>query len=597
MYSVSDEYKVAIRDSCAFTISGLVELANGDSFQINDKSLDEGSITIKQNCLSGSVLAFGGAVLGELSMSIIPESSRVSQYAYLDGVITLSVTAHLKDNHTEKIPMGKWIIAETKKVHNTISIRAYDSVFKLTKSYPGTALTGTPYNVLQLVAQACNITLGQTQEDLEALPNGNMPITLDADSNFKTYREVVAAVAQMCGGFVTSDRYGNIVIRCLHLATDFSLTKAQRYSSTISDFQCVYDCLQVSGNGGTFSSGEHFEVPGTLIMKIDDARGWDYGTEEILQQKTNTLFEYVDILNYTPSKVSLFADPAIDCGDKYALHTDTGVVYSYVTSYTWKYNSPMTIECVGENPYLTKDAVSSSSSRGGGGSGGSAQMFYYLFTNGSAYSISSKSETDLKEIANVSVTTTKDTSAEFHGILQLTVTSNPNVIRFMAYNSKDEMQDYEITEQTQATILIQYQLNGEDYSMLYKTDTLPGNRMISLYYPITSLEQDVVYQFSVRIGVLQGSINLGLGEFLGTVSGQGVVQSKSWDGNLDITETISPIAIDQISVHTNISDNVFARLVDIQPRYQITENISKISFAPLQIASATEDVKIEFVDE
>lgn len=590
MFPVSDKYKIAIRDTCTFEISGTLLLADGTVQSIDDSNLITGSLAIKKSCLPGSVLEFGGAVLGELTFSI---RSQKSQYIYLDGIISLGVSVRFEDEQ-EIIPLGVWVIAETKKTLDTINITAYDMVFKLEKPYPGISLTGTPFSIMTLVAQTCGVELGQTADEFEQLPNGDMPITFDTDSGLKSYREIVGSLAQMCGGFVTADRYGKIVIKQVHINTDFELTLSQRYSSNIADFTCSYDCIRISGNAGEFSSGEHFETPGTLIMTINDARGWDYGSEEILQQKTNNLFYYVDVIEYTPSKVSLFSDPAIDCGDRYKLYTKDGYVSCIVTNYTWRYNGRMDIEGVGQNPYLTSAATQSSTSRGGGGSSQSSQMFYYLFTNGSAARLSSFSETDLLELANVTITTTKDTTAEFHGIIQLDSTVVNDTVHFMAYDSSgDELKDFYIKNNAVGTLLIQYRLNDNIINtVLYKNDVLSGNTMLSLYYPVTGLLRDVVYRFSVYAGFLNGFCDIEVGNFLGTISGQGVLQSKAWDGILKLTDDVHTLAMPTIT-ELHMTDSVVVNKVTVNPKSEISEQAPLITLPEIEIPVVTGILEIE----
>lgn len=553
MYSVSDKYREAIQNSNPSRLIGTILFSDGTTENINDSTIASGGVSITMQAVTGDILEFGAAVLGELNISLKTTQSR---YRYYSAIITLNYIVEL-DGGEETIPLGKWIVSEAERDKTSLKLVAYDNLIKTEITYDGTAVEGSVYDLMSVFATNCKVELAEDQTYYESLPNGNAYLYIDEKSGCTTYRQAISILAQICGCFVQADRDGKISMRQFQTQETFSLTLGQRYGSTIADYECKYVALQATGAKGTFMSTAT-EVTDGLSMTIDDCPVFDYGLEATLQEYADTLMSYLETIKYTPCEVSTFSDPSIDCGDNVTLYTEDGSVSTLVTSFTWKYHNAMEFQSIGTNPYLV--STSSATNRilrvlRSEASG--SKIIYYPFKNATAKKVGQKPD----QIAYVSFTSTEDTSVIFQGTFQIDVQVDDltNSVTFTAYDSSGNSKEYTITDTKpgQTNLHIYYYLNGVNLGVdLIDTQT-SGSHILSLYYPLQNCPGGLVHKFAVWMSIDGGTANIPKEGFIGAVSGQGLAATTKWDGTFEFIETVPrAITYDKAVNIRSLSDNV-----------------------------------------
>lgn len=555
MYSVSEQYKDAIRKSNPSYLTGTITFTNGTQRALSVADIALGGASITMQAVTQDVLEFGAAVLGQLDISIRTDRNE-SRYKYYGAVITLDYNIEVADS-IETIPLGVWTIAEAERDNSVLVMSAYDNLIKFDKDL-GITYIGTPFELMSALAKDCGCVLAEDEDYYLSLPNGNQSISIMPGSACNTYRQAASIVGQMCGAFVQADRFGKISMRQFSTTETLSLDKSYRYSSSIADYVCTYKDVIVSGLKGTYTSMIETLESG-LTMYIDDAPAWDDGPEDGLQLRADNLMAYLSTVRYTPCELVVISDPSIDCGDYITLPTDNGTVNTIVTSYTWNYHGQMEIQSVGKNPYLISSTSKQRTLRDlemtGGGTGSASQL--YVFRNIKAFKCTDK----MQPLAQLTFVSSRDTFALFSATVEVTVEVDDitETTSFTVLDSEGNETVYEIPYKREgyANLLIQYYYNGVPLIEPYTAKLGKGSHVISLHYPFSNIEVDSINRFAVYMSSEGGTIRVAKEMFIGTVSGQGLAGTPKWDGTITVDETIEPIKfiVDRFKVG-NMTGNV-----------------------------------------
>ena len=126
------------------------------------------------------------------------------------------------------MPVGVFTLQAPKISRQGITVTGYDNMQKLDKTFSLSTTTGKPYDFLSYIAENCGVTLGQAQEEIEALPNGDEVLGLYEDNDIETFRDFLYWIAQTCGCFACTNRTGGIVLRKFGNATGIEFDEMHR---------------------------------------------------------------------------------------------------------------------------------------------------------------------------------------------------------------------------------------------------------------------------------------------------------------------------------------------------------------------------------
>ena len=563
MYNVSPEYIAAVRAlSRTDRLTGVLELTHGTSIELKDNRVYEKTLELMHDVVTGEEIEFGAAMLKQLSFSLRTHQDR---YVFYDAKITPYYGVKLADGTWYDIPLGVFRVAEAERSTSFVQLYAYDDLIRFDKDYDGVAITGSDFEVLAEICEKCGVSLGITEAEIAEFPNGGGAVYIDSQTGCRTYRDCLKVIAQKLAAFVTTDRAGNLILRRFSKTPDATLARSNRFKTTLADFVCRYAGVTVQAGENKVSSYDT-TVSSGLELIIPDAPAWEFGTEETLQAQTDALMAELAQMPYTPSKLTISNDPAIECGDMLELETESGTVNTIVTGFTWRYRARMDIDSTGANPYLKaiqpqksqiireleKQTVSN-------------KLIFYSFTNSTALTVEG---TEVQPLANVTFVTVEDTTAMFLAQLQLTVQAEDSV------TESEEEQTVTVKDQTGATATI-YDANGNpltltvrgsnttvrageadveifyyldgslvDYTLTERLTT--GPHILSLFYPFADLGGDKNFTWDVRIRVTGGSATIEKGALKATITGQGLAATIAWDGTLTFEEVVAePFALRQ----------------------------------------------------
>lgn len=373
MYPVSEAYIDAINARTRTTrMSGVITLSNSTTVNISDADIVQGSLYIIRKSVSGNVFDVGSVVASEMGLSLLNYGG--TAYALSGASIALSWGIETADGWID-IPLGIWRVDDAKRKQRIVAVKAYDGMMQLDKDLVGVTKTGTPYSLLASLSSRCGVTLGMTEADVVALPNGTMTVTIPDKSSIETCRDLLMWIAQLTGTFGCIDRAGALVLRPHGQASARSIGKTERISADVSDDTVRITQLAMVVNGtayvssavmwdgfeATYSSWDEMEGLYPSWVSIESAKqGMQLDENPLLSGKTSTLINTVLLnllsavqqVSYCPASIEYINDPALDCGDIVTL-TDTGAPSGLdapvlITGGTWRYRGKHTLSAAGK---------------------------------------------------------------------------------------------------------------------------------------------------------------------------------------------------------------------------------------------------------
>lgn len=656
MYNTSQAYKTAIRQASRpyDTVYGTITfpVSTGLSpLTVDSSILPTNSITISQQCIDSDELEFGGVYSGELKLSLITDLDR---YVFFNAKVELfykiQVGTHTEGTTVvpdyETIPLGVYYVTDATRPGNTVNLTAQDSMTLLDKSLGGLILSGTPWQLFQIVANNTGYPLAFDETYVNSLPNHEYMIEVAADHGINTYRDIVKTLCQMLGCFALDDRTGRLNIRQFATDNTITLTYSDWYSCVPADYLTNYIGISITGLNGTYTAGTTDPNEVGSLMIIEDAPAWDLGSTESLQERTSELFTYLHGIAYTPSEIEMPSDPSFDCGDRIALVLrgleEQDPIETLITSYEWKFHQGMSIHSEGINPYYNQEAtLDTSGQRILNQAVSKSKLQFVHFTNEAERVIADDQE---KMIARVEFTPTANTDGLFVATILFDadvedVTTTEQVqVPVKAYNGSTETQIRDINGNIVSLTGIANNTHTRDgkcdVSIYYKfgigtelhkvpSDNDPyiaveelenGKHIITVTYPITSLEAWERTTWEIWATVDGGTITIPQGSVRATIFGQEVDVINRFSGKINaedellleqlgkvgVIELGETVVISQIpAIFESVTDNILLyniSTVQLSPLYEGTDELRPNIFFEGNLYITTEN-EIDLTDE
>lgn len=353
MYSASATYLTKIKSNTRkLSWGGTITTVGSSTYSLTNASFVNGSIT---RSISSQSLNIGTAYASTFSAEII--LAGVSRYELYDGTIELTCSI---DGALDVIPMGKFTISEASQTADHINIKAYDNMVKFDAvDFNPSSYTSVlkPYNWLTTMCTACGVTLGNTQAQIEAMPNGQRKTGFaDCVTDAKTWRDVLSYISAYLGGYAYIGRDGYLYIGSYGSNSADTVHSNFRYTSNLSDFRTTYDGLYATYKNDGVQEYVSNSNTGGLVL--------DLGTNPFLQfsNETNRLEALQEIIDawdgvyYVPYSSDMPLIPTYDVGDVLTFVDNQADVYDLgaITEITYKIDGMMSVKCAGDNPILAE---------------------------------------------------------------------------------------------------------------------------------------------------------------------------------------------------------------------------------------------------
>lgn len=423
----------------------------------------------------------------------------------------------------EGVPIGTFYVAEaTWTAAGMVDVVAYDSLSKLDIPVTFDQASATAYGWLNVIAQACGVTNGMTQEECEALPNGSRQIAIYAENEITTYRDLLSSLAKECGGFGYSNRNGGICLKAFKDTSDpvITIPKTRRYSGfTVSDFETRFDGIVFDDLVGE----KRWYYPNGCedgnVMDLGDMPFLQYGEEPARIDQLDAIYAIVAQMQYTPFKAqALPAFVALDLGDIVALTSDYSGETSLgcVMTLNWQYNNAVTLQGLGSNPNLSKGKSKTDNKvTGAGRYGGGGKLSTFVATNAEDITINT-TETEIVR-ANFTVADNSAALALFE-------------VKFTIPDPNDDEESGPIIP-VDELVDIFYYIDGHAYDYQpseHFNDA--GIHTISLMLPIVGESSDSPHQLVVKMRTVNGGVTVDALDSHLYIQSTGVAGEARWDG-------------------------------------------------------------------
>ena len=537
-----------IEDTITFTQDHIVK----DSYSIQAQSTDATRVTIGTVYTKTLKLTlFHGVV--NLRRQWRNKKIKIEQGEIVNGVI-------------EWVPMGTFYVSEGVWTPRGINITAYDVMMRFDKDIDFTQTSGQAYELLSSACETCDVELGMTQAEVEALPNGQDTLGISDDADIMYYRDYIGYIAGALGGFAEIYRDGKLYIRNYHTTPDDEITITERFKNpSFSDFTSYFSEVSfissVDGNEHVYQTG----LEGGLKLELGDNPLLQLGLEEVVDQQRQRVTTAVAEINYTPFTVTVLSSPYYDLSD--VLQFPGGIAENCtgcVMAITYNLGK-VRLTGYGENPALqqAKSATSKAISRASGST--RDDIIYHTFVNAEQITVGQQ----WTKIAQLGFTTNKQNITEvWHEIIFNMSTGSEVQLRYV-YDG--EVRPYNPTTT--------YGVGGKQLFPAQTWINATGGK---------------THRWEVYAKLQTGTATIAVGDVHILLKGQGLAGGDGhWDGTIELSEEFEafapeillPTLTEVVSLTTrgpeviNLSEN-FTAFIHEPLLPTLTEEVNLISFIP-----------------
>lgn len=546
MYPVSDAFLSTIDSNARrYYWTGVITTQNGQVYNFTNEDIIKGSGYITRSCCGNSTLEIGSVYASEMGITLLSE---IDRYTLEGAEVKIYFHLVLPDETVETIPMGIFEVSEATRKTRCLEIKAYDYMLRFDEPFNIEASSGTAYNFIHTICEICNVEMAQTQAQIAALPNGGETLGIYSTNDISSYRDLIYYIAQVLGCVAQINREGKLEFINYSNTPVREVTQKQRYNSSYSDFVTRYTAISSTNLVAEETEYYALEVDDGLTMDLGSNPLLQFGMKATRQRLLTRILNAIAIAEYVPFSSDTIGNPALDPMDCLIFsggHADETKI-TCITSVTYKINGKQSLKCVGQNPKLA-EAKSKNDKNITGliNQVEENKTVVYDFTNVEPYDIGA-SETEVILLDYVSK---ESTSAMFLAEILLNVTAE-DTIRDIAgvtisADGTEESVTYRITDKQHPTLTVLYNINGVEVETFSPKQTLhEGSYILTLFYPITSVQENTSNTLTVSLSISGGNATIGEGKIKATISGQGLVSGiADWNGRIKLEEIFSPYAI------------------------------------------------------
>lgn len=568
MYQVSSEFSAAnAKRSQKHKVRGSI-----GSTSFDDSNILAGSFSIVKQNSDGVDIKVGACYISTLRATFL-RNIGILPRGWIGKTITVEFglcVDEIADTY-EWVPLGKYTISDASIDNSGTTITAYDYLAFLDKLLPDKfSLSGSLHQILTRVTSACNIPFRMTDQDCEALPNGDEPLGLYIPNDCQTYRDVVFWLSQVVGGWAETDREGYFVLR--------SYPAVATPASTMHDADLV--------NGAKFSS--YLTSFGSVIFSNEDDTTSFYGSEGIgltyqcglnpfliygtLSTRTNMRTRVLNVLSsirYQPFEVSLMSAPIYDLGDVIYFDGDIAGSESYdgiINRIEFKAGGGFKLAGFGANPNLqsTKDQ-SERTIAAARSSASDKETEYSKYINQNQISIGS---TPVK-VTEINFSANKPTTVEMWS-------------EYMIETSPNTGESLELT----ATY----------YLDLIELDRRPvetfddaAKHLLDLHY-MEKVQDAGSHQWQIYLEASGGTATIRPKGGLSILKGQGLAKESAWNGVIVLDDTVPAFSI--LSFLASLNDSVSVGIEPLTYHESFSESIDVMNVGS-ELNAATDSATID----
>lgn len=514
MYEGSETFKtVNARPIQKQRITGTID---GVSFGPSD--ILKGSVNITNQCSDSSDYKIGGVYVGQLNMTFLKGFGvAVETWQGKEVIINFGLCIDEDTDAWEEFSLGHFFVYEANSVAEGIAIRGYDAMANFDKVATWQPV-GTLFQVLTKLCQRCNVTLGMTQLEVEALPNGTQNYGLWPENDCSTYRDLLYWLAVTVGGFATINRDGELVLMSFKRIMDSvaptpTLPWDKRCTGArISDYRTYYRGLYLT-DAKTDEVNFYGALSGGPVYDMGKNPFIQYGTQPTKDNMAQAVLGSLQV-RLRPFEATIMSAPIWELGDIISMTGGLATGYeSRTVVHSWTYSSGQgtKIACFGSNPALanvSKDKTATAASRSAAMNG----ISYKRYTNATQVEVTGSEQ----KVCDIYFTAEKETDVEvWHEFLLETSLVDPSM-----------------------TVEAVYYLDGVELTRHpIETYTDSAKHIMTLNYCMGVDEGN--HRWEVYLTATGGTATLDVEDGISVLKGQGLVKGDTWDGVIILADEVA----------------------------------------------------------
>lgn len=521
MWEVSQAYRNQMkRPDIERYISGT---AGDTDFTAND--IIKGSLHVSNQCAESGELKIGSVYTAMMECTF--RRGLVERETWKGLQVELSEGVYLREINTiETIPIGVFNVDEAVHGENGVSIKAYDNMLKFEKKLSLDTTYGTPYELASIACGECGVELATTREEMEDFPNGKETLTLYADNDLETWRDLLFWIGQTCAAFWTINRVGKLEMRRFGMVEVNEIpSNLRNKSASFSDFTTGYTAItcEVKETG----KNEYFQIvpDDKLTYNLGQNPFMQYDNKSSREKKCRNILDSISQIKYVPFSAWVLYGSVYDLGDVIRFTGGRADENKLCCVMSWDYDGKgFALEGYGSDP-ATAGARSKTDKelKGIENSINSQEMIFYSFTNSQPITIN---DGDSAIISNLRYSALVNTKVVFALEALLGIDTTVDGINF-----------------TDAEGKIIYELNDSQIEEYKPMETwMDGDHILHLRY-VLDLNTKIMQHLVVKLKMLGGSAEIGVGCIKATIQGQGLAATDTWDGTFDVSDRLDMVDI------------------------------------------------------
>lgn len=524
---------------------------------IDKRLIVQNSTKFSMQCSDTTDISIGGVYIGqaEFTMSLsVPEPSDgfIGKFMYIFFMYYDPSKDYDRQDQGYPFPAFKHMykVQDSIDSANGRQLKLVDEMADFDKKLPlSYNPSGDLYQILLKICEKCSVSLGMTEAEVHALPNGSEVWGYYPENDCETYRDVLHYISQACAGFCYIDHYkGGLVIKSYAAPIEYDVLQAtERVDGA------VLATYATSITAATFTNADgSIETIGSTYGNTYDC-GMNpfliYGQRVTLDRMRTRVFDVLYAMRYKPFNVKTILPPIYDLGDKLLFtggSLNSNNYYSCIQKIDWSQDG-FALQGFGKNPKVIGDKKSNSKA-------------VSQATKASEMVIKRWGNYDSIHVGNTEMTvTTIDFSALRSGIdvemwheflCNCTVTSSP------------------------MTITAYYYLDGVLLDRRpIETISESGEHILDLHYS-DSIQEAGLHRWIVKLMCDGGTIDFDQYDVLSVLKGQGLEKEIRWTGLIVCSDFIN--AYELPTVFQGLNDNARVTLQNFAHRV-LADNIIGLS--------------------
>ena len=581
MYAVSEAFKEAMKSPVQqFNLGGSI-LANGNRIYFTQTNVQKGTFKISNQCSGDSNVEIGTVYTGELTATFL--DTNIQRYVWEGAVITPYFELKTANGY-ERVPLGIFNVTEANWTTFGIEVTAYDNMSKFdrTLNLSSNQYALDIYGYLSLASIACGVGMAQTEAQINALPNGNLVLTLYPENDMETYRDLISWCAQTLGCFATIDREGKLLLVAYGTTPVDTIDDEHRFTGAkFSDFETRYtgvSCVNIIDQTTNYyglqpDDGLTYNLGSNPLLQVGDS--------QYLADRRIAVLNALAVIDYVPMEVSMIGTPAYDLGDVLVFSNGAadGTKLYCLTQYDWTYGGDYTIKGVGQNPAMANARSKLDKDISGLLSKQSEnEISYYDFVNTEEHHIR---DGNTAKIIDIKYATVKSTHVDFHA-----------EVRCLVSTTETYDEDEDIYTEHDAVLMAIYKIDDYELMEYYPINNyFDGTKLLHLLYTWRS-SAGLTSEFAVYLKVVGAELWIDVGACRGYIAGMGLVGDDAWDGSVKITQKV--VRRDFSDMLKEFTDDVDADT--LRPEGDtVYQNVVRVNFASRMLKRFTEDVESAFL--